>query len=46
MGYLRGRGTPEKEGLWIPLNEKLQCLSTDVCHALLIVTPECRVFRD
>ncbi|RXN35590.1 replicase helicase endonuclease [Labeo rohita] len=47
MGYLRARGTPEMEGWWIPLDERLQCLSTDVSHALLMVSPECfAVFRD
>ncbi len=47
MGYLRARGTPELEGLLIPLNERLQFLSKDVSHALLIVSPECiAVFRD
>ncbi len=47
MGYLRERATPEMERWWIPLNERLQCLSSDVRHALLIVSPECfAVFRD
>ncbi|KAL0172953.1 hypothetical protein M9458_033264, partial [Cirrhinus mrigala] len=47
MGYLRARGNPEMERWWIPLDERLQCLSTDVSHALLIVSPECfAVFRD
>ncbi|XP_050959124.1 uncharacterized protein LOC127160534 [Labeo rohita] len=47
MGYLRARGTPEMERWWIPLDERLQCLSTDVSHALLMVSPECfAVFRD
>ncbi len=47
MGYLRARGTPSREGWWIPLPERLQCLSTDVSHALLMVSPECiAVFRD
>ncbi|MCI4395548.1 hypothetical protein PGIGA_G00181860, partial [Pangasianodon gigas] len=47
MGYLTARGTPGRERWWIPLNERLQCLSTDVSHALLIVPPECiAVFRD
>ncbi|RXN37236.1 replicase helicase endonuclease [Labeo rohita] len=47
MGYLRARGTPEMERWWIPLNERLQCLSTDVSNALLMVSPECfAVFRD
>ncbi|KAL1276521.1 hypothetical protein QQF64_036144 [Cirrhinus molitorella] len=47
MGYLRARGTPDMEGWWIPLMERLQCLSTDVRHALLSVAPECiAVFRD
>uniref|UniRef100_A0A8C1ZIB2 ATP-dependent DNA helicase n=1 Tax=Cyprinus carpio TaxID=7962 RepID=A0A8C1ZIB2_CYPCA len=47
MGYLRDRGTPEMDAWWIPLDERLQCLSTDVSHALLIVSPECfAVFRD
>ncbi|KAG1928321.1 hypothetical protein F2P79_023725 [Pimephales promelas] len=43
-GYLRAPGTEE----WlIPLTERLQCLSTDVSYALLIVSPECiAVFRD
>lgn len=41
MGYLRARGIPDVEGWWIPLTERLQCLSTDVSHALLIVAPEC-----
>ncbi|XP_043112425.1 uncharacterized protein LOC122357204 isoform X2 [Puntigrus tetrazona] len=46
-GYLRGTGAPEMEGWWIPLNERLQRLSTDVSHALLSVAPECfAVFRD
>ncbi len=47
MGYLRDRATPEMERWWIPLNERLECLSTDVRHALLIVSPQCfAVFRD
>ncbi|XP_042613365.1 uncharacterized protein LOC122145192 [Cyprinus carpio] len=47
MGYLRDRGTSEMDAWWIPLDERLQCLSTDVSHALLIVSPECfAVFRD
>ncbi|XP_026111835.1 uncharacterized protein LOC113089574 [Carassius auratus] len=47
MGYLRDRGTQEMDAWWIPLDERLQCLSTDVSHALLIVSPECfAVFRD
>ncbi len=47
MGYLRARGTSSREGWWIPLPERLQCLSTDVSHALLMVSPECiAVFRD
>ncbi|KAL1268546.1 hypothetical protein QQF64_033909 [Cirrhinus molitorella] len=46
-GYLRARGTPEMEGWWIPFDERLQCLSSDVSHALLMVSPECfAVFRD
>uniref|UniRef100_A0A9J7Y7T4 ATP-dependent DNA helicase n=1 Tax=Cyprinus carpio carpio TaxID=630221 RepID=A0A9J7Y7T4_CYPCA len=47
MGYLRDRGTSEMEAWWLPLHERLQCLSTHVSHALLIVSPECfAVFRD
>ncbi|XP_026112089.1 uncharacterized protein LOC113090607 [Carassius auratus] len=47
MGYLRDRGSHEMDAWWIPLDERLQCLSTDVSHALLIVSPECcAVFRD
>ncbi|XP_026112056.1 uncharacterized protein LOC113090442 [Carassius auratus] len=47
MGYLRDRGTQEMDAWWIPLDERLQCLSSDVSHALLIVSPECfAVFRD
>ncbi|XP_042609837.1 uncharacterized protein LOC122142880 [Cyprinus carpio] len=47
MGYLRDRGTTEMDAWWLPLHERLQCLSTDVSHALLIVSPECfAVFRD
>ncbi|KAL1277228.1 hypothetical protein QQF64_023901 [Cirrhinus molitorella] len=43
-GYPRARGTPEMEGWWILLDERLQCLSTDVSHAQLM---ECfAVFRD
>ncbi|XDV26045.1 hypothetical protein PO909_029849 [Leuciscus waleckii] len=47
FGYLRATGTPGTEEWWIPLTERLQCLSTDVSHALLLVAPECiAVFRD
>lgn len=46
MGYLRARES-EMEGWWIPLNERLQCLSTVLSHAMLIVSPDCTaVFRD
>ncbi|KAK7149216.1 hypothetical protein R3I94_008742 [Phoxinus phoxinus] len=47
IGYLRATGTPGTEEWCIPLTERLQCLSTDVRHALLLVAPECiAVFRD
>lgn len=46
-GYLRAKGTPDMEGWWNSLTERLQCLSTDVSNALLTVAPECiAVFRD
>ncbi len=47
IGYLRATGNPGMEEWCIPLTERLQCLSTDVSHALLLVSPECiAVFRD
>ncbi len=47
IGYLRATGNPGTEEWCIPLTERLQCLSTDVSHALLLVSPECiAVFRD
>ncbi|XP_073714148.1 uncharacterized protein [Misgurnus anguillicaudatus] len=47
MGYLRARGLPGTEEWFIPLAERMQCLSADVSHALLMVAPECvAVFRD
>lgn len=47
MGFLREVADTEMEAWWIPLSERLKCLSTDVSHALLIVPPECiAVFRD
>ncbi|CAM4492451.1 unnamed protein product [Leuciscus chuanchicus] len=47
IGYLRATGTPGTEEWGIPLTERLQCLSTDVSHALLLVAPDCiAVFRE
>nr|XP_055049553.1 uncharacterized protein LOC129435076 [Misgurnus anguillicaudatus]XP_055049554.1 uncharacterized protein LOC129435076 [Misgurnus anguillicaudatus] len=47
MGYLRARGTPGTEEWFIPLAERLQCLSTEFSHALLLISLEClAVFRD
>ncbi len=47
IGYLRATGNHGTEEWCIPLTERLQCLSTDVSHALLLVSPECiAVFRD
>ncbi|XP_073724526.1 uncharacterized protein [Misgurnus anguillicaudatus] len=47
MGFLRARGNPGAEDWFIPLTERLQCLSTDISHALLIVAVECiALFRD
>ncbi|XP_055028464.2 uncharacterized protein [Misgurnus anguillicaudatus] len=47
MGFLRARGNPGTEAWFIPLTERLQCLSTTVNLALLIVSVECiALFRD
>ncbi len=47
IGYLRATGNPGTEEWCITLTERLQCLSTDVSHALLLVSPECiAVFRE
>ncbi|KAK0145559.1 hypothetical protein N1851_015513 [Merluccius polli] len=36
-----------RPGGWLPLDEQLESLSTDVTHAVLIVSPECiALFRD
>ncbi len=45
IGYLRATGNPGMEEWCIPLTERLQCLSTDVSHALLLGTKcRCKIF--
>ena len=33
--------SPERRKWWLPLATRLECLSEDVSHALLVVSPEC-----
>ncbi|XP_029930978.1 uncharacterized protein LOC115375642 [Myripristis murdjan] len=47
MGSLRVTGRGDYAGWWLSLSERLQCLSADVTHALLTISPLCiAVFRD
>ncbi|XP_068069853.1 uncharacterized protein [Danio rerio] len=47
LGFLRARSAPDMENWFLPLAKRLQCLTADVTHALLIVSRQCiAVFRD